>query len=92
MDVHGSIGRAALGGMACAALALGIGLAAQLTVDGRTVLNAPNLGWRDEAFADRVENAVGEHIRVRIANGLSAIVWGETCVGPAKHHDDVPAV
>src|SRR5690606_37673082 len=45
-DVHGSIGRAALGGMACAALALGIGFAAQVEAQepikvGVTVTQSP---------------------------------------------------
>lgn len=73
-------------------LPVGIGLAAQMSSDGRTVLNAPNLGWLNEPFSSRVEDAINRDVRVRVANDLSAIVWGETSVGAARGYQDVLAV
>jgi glucokinase len=71
-------------GHALAELPLGMGLAAQLSPDGRTVVNGPNLGWRDVAFADRLEAALGRPVgSVAVCNDLSAIVMGELAAGAA---------
>lgn len=54
---------------------VGVGIAAQLSSDGRTVCNAPNLGWRDLHFADILE----EHVQTPtlLVNDLNAILYGE---------------
>ena len=54
------------------------------------VLNAPNLGWRDVAFGELLERAVG--VPVRVANDLSVAAWGEKRFGAAKGIDDVVLV
>jgi len=71
-------------GRALMELPLGMGLAAQLSPDGRTVVNGPNLGWRDVAFADRMEAALGRPVgSIAVCNDLSAIVMGELAAGAA---------
>ena len=71
-------------GHALAELPVGMGLAAQLSPDGRTVVNGPNLGWRDVAFADRLEAALGRPVgSIAVCNDLSAIVMGELAAGAA---------
>ena len=74
---------------------VGIGLAAQLGPEGRTVINAPNLGWRDEPFAERV----GERLReawgaldIALVNDLNALLWGEHYAGALEDVDDALAV
>lgn len=64
---------------------LGVGLAAQLSPDGRTVVNGPNLGWRDVAVADRMEAALGRPAgSLAVCNDLAAIVMGELGAGAAQ--------
>lgn len=65
-------------------LPLGMGLAAQLSPDGRTVVNGPNLGWREVAVAERVERALGRAPgSLVVCNDLAAIVMGELAAGAA---------
>jgi glucokinase len=74
--------------------AVGIGLAGQLDKSGEMVVNAPNLGWRDEAFGEllrqTLEPELGEH-NTRIVNDLNAILWGEYCDGAVAGVADVLA-
>jgi len=65
--------------------AVGFAVAAQLGPDGRTVANAPNLGWRNEPLADLTAAALGLAAdRVRLLNDLKAIVNGELLLGAAR--------
>lgn len=71
-------------GVHTANLPLGMGLAAQLSPDGRQVVNGPNLGWRDVAVAERVERALGrDEGSLVVCNDLAAIVMGELAAGAA---------
>lgn len=74
--------------------AVGLGLAGQLDKTGETVLNAPNLGWRDVGFAGMVRQRLAGLApdRVLVANDLSAIVWGEFVAGAVADVDDVLGV
>lgn len=74
---------------------IGIGLAGQLSSDRRVVRNAPNLGWRDEPFADRVEQALDEAVgqpHVVLVNDLNGLLWGEYVAGAVAEVDDALAV
>lgn len=76
---------AAATGVVVDGLPLGMGLAAQLSPDGRTVVNGPNLGWRDVAVAERMEQALGRPSgSIAVCNDLAAIVMGELGAGAAK--------
>ena len=78
--------------------ATGIGLAGQLSTDGRTVLNAPNLGWRDVDFVDvfatqwRTEMGNEPPAAIRLCNDLNAQLWGEYIKGAVRGIDDVLAL
>ncbi len=75
---------------------IGLGIAGQLSADGRTVLNAPNLGWRDVDFVESLEEALGDHVEktpsIRVINDLNAQVWGEHIEGAVEGVEDVLAV
>lgn len=71
-------------------VAAGAGVAAQLATDARTVVNAPNLGWRDLDFGAVVQDALGHN--VHLANDLNALLFGEYMAGAAVGFDDVLAV
>lgn len=64
---------------------LGLGLAAHLSADGELVRNAPNLGWRDEPFAERLRAAI-PGVRMVVVNDLDAAAWGEARVGGGRGH------
>ncbi|HYG69194.1 MAG TPA: ROK family protein [Anaeromyxobacteraceae bacterium] len=66
---------------------LGVGVAGQVLGSTGLVLNAPNLGWRDVAFGELLERALGA--RVRVANDLAVAAWGERTFGAARGVDDV---
>lgn len=77
--------------------AVGIGLAGQLSVDGRTVQNAPNLGWRNVDFVDTYTQTLrGDHQQaapeIRLVNDLNAMLRGEHLAGAVQGFDDVLAV
>jgi glucokinase len=60
----------------------GFAVAAQLSPDGRSVANAPNLGWRDVPLADLAAAALGlAPADVMLVNDLKAIVAGEIAAG-----------
>jgi len=69
---------------------VGVGVAGQCLGATGTVLNAPNLGWRNVAFGELLSRELGAP--VRIANDLSAAAWGERLHGAAKGLDDVALV
>ncbi|RAL20138.1 hypothetical protein DL240_18690 [Lujinxingia litoralis] len=75
---------------------VGVGLAGQLSADGRRVLNAPNLGWRDVEVADLLERTLADQAHVRaplhLFNDLNALVAGEHLRGALVGLDDVLAV
>ena len=76
----------------------GIGIAGQLSLDGRTVHNAPNLGWRDVEFAEllstalEADDAVSDPPALQMVNDLNAQLWGEYIDGAVEGIDDVLAV
>ena len=63
---------------------IGVGFAGML--NGPVVVNAPNLGWRDEDFGTPLSAAVGRP--VQLVNDLSAAAWGEYAAGAAKGATD----
>jgi len=69
---------------------IGIGIAAQLADNQGTVAVSPNLGWRNVAFGDLLQAALGR--RVRVVNDVDAIAWGEATHGAAVGHRDVLTV
>jgi glucokinase len=76
-----------------AGMPLGVGFAGQLSRDGRVVRNAPNLGWRDVALADRLAAALGlDAADVVVVNDLKAILRGEMAAGAARGVSEVLAV
>lgn len=71
---------------------VGVGFAAQLSADGRTVLNAPNLGWRQIALAELMERAWDLPCgAVLVLNDLKAILAGELAMGSARGVDSAIA-
>lgn len=70
--------------------ALGVGLAAQMDASGSHVHNAPNLGWRDVAFADILQEQLGQ--RAHLVNDLNALLVGEAVGGAVEGIEDVLAV
>jgi glucokinase len=70
---------------------VGIGIAAQMSADGRTALGSPNLFQRDVPLADLVEAALPGK-RIAIANDLNAILLGEARFGAARGVRDAVAL
>lgn len=72
---------------------VGIGLAGQMSKDGKIVYNSPNLGWRDVAFTEvlRAHEELAT-TRLGVANDLNAVLFGEWCEGAAQGASDVLAV
>ena len=71
-------------------LPLGIGIAGMLDRSGNVVVNSPNLGWRDEPFADLVKDALQRE--VSLENDLSVIAWGEYRFGAAREFENAVVV
>lgn len=63
-------------------LSVGVGVAGMLRGTSGVVANAPNLGWRDEPFAQLAGAELGRP--VWLENDLSAICWGEYRFGAAR--------
>jgi glucokinase len=57
-----------------------------------TVVNAPNLGWRDVAFGELLAAALGPRRPAHVFNDVNAIAWGERVAGAARGVDDALAV
>ncbi len=76
--------------------AVGVGLAAQLSPDRRTVRNAPNLGWRNIDFVELFEDTLADIVEtapsIRLVNDLNAQLWGEHVQGAVEGVGDVLAV
>lgn len=71
---------------------VGVGFAAQLSADGRTVLNAPNLGWRQVGLAGLMEQAWNLPFgAVLVLNDLKSILAGEMAMGAARGVDSAIA-
>ncbi len=68
----------------------GVGVAGQCLGRTGTVLNAPNLGWREVPLGEPLHAALG--LEVRVVNDLSAAAWGERCFGAARGVDDAALV
>jgi glucokinase len=68
----------------------GVGVAGQCLGTTGTVLNAPNLGWRDVPLGEPLRAALG--LEVRVVNDLSAAAWGERRFGAARGVDDAVLV
>lgn len=66
---------------------IGIGAAGFVGKDRRTVLFAPNIAWRDEPLADRVEAAV--NLPTFIENDANAAAWGEYSHGVATNAESI---
>jgi len=62
----------------------GLSIAAMLR--GQTVAVAPNLGWREEAFGQKLKEQLG--VPAFLFNDLSAAAWGEFSLGAAKGFED----
>ncbi len=69
---------------------LGVGFAGFLTPDGRTVINAPNFGWRDVPLAGLLEARCAKS--VVLMNDLDAIVHAELHDGAALEAQNLLAV
>lgn len=63
--------------------AVGIGAAGFCDAERRSVVYAPNLAWRNEPLADKIEKATG--LRTVVENDANAAAWGEFRFGAAKH-------
>ena len=70
---------------------VGIGIAAMLDADG-TVVNAPNLGWREVAFLDLLRAHLPAEQPVGLYNDVAAITYGEWQRGAGAGADDVLVV
>jgi glucokinase len=66
---------------------VGVGVAGQCHSKAGTVLNAPNLGWRNVPLGPMLSKELG--LPVRIANDLAVAAWGEKRFGAAKGLSDV---
>lgn len=74
---------------------IGVAIAGQIASDERTILNAPNLDWHHIDFYSLLRAAIGSHapdVRIRIANDLNAIAWGEYNFGAAQKISSLLAV
>jgi glucokinase len=70
--------------------AAGVGVAGQCLGSTGTVLNAPNLGWRDVSLGEPLRASLG--LEVRVVNDLSAAAWGELRFGAARGVGDAVLV
>jgi glucokinase len=71
--------------------AMGVGVAGMVQKGTGTVLNGPNLGWRDVPLP-RLLQARAPKLPLFIANDLSAAAWGERCAGAGRGVDDLLVV
>ena len=60
----------------------GIGVPGTVSSDGRTVLHAPNLGWQNERFVDRLSAYLP--FPIALFQDSRAAAWGEYLVGKYK--------
>lgn len=69
---------------------VGIGCAGQISSDGRRVLFGPNLGWRDVALADILEEGIRR--TVVLENDVRAAALGEALLGAGRGCHDLICV
>ncbi|WP_182353119.1 ROK family glucokinase [Flaviflexus huanghaiensis] len=69
------------------AQSIGIGAAGFVSKDRRTILFAPNIAWRDEPLADRVEEAL--NLPVVVENDANAAAWGEFTYGVGANANSI---
>lgn len=70
--------------------AVGVGTPGWTTADGRCVVYSPNLPWRDEPLAERLEQRLG--VPVRLENDANAAAWGEFRFGAGRDADGLVAL
>ena len=66
--------------------ALGIGVAAQVDLEG-VVRGSPNLGWRNVPLKKKLEKQLG--LPVAVTNDVRAATWGEWLYGSGRGVDDL---
>ena len=69
--------------------AIGIGAAGFVDAARTSVIFAPNLAWRNEPLARRVEEATGHHVVVE--NDANAAAWAEFRFGAASGTSSAPS-
>jgi glucokinase len=69
---------------------VGVGCAGQISADGRRVLFAPNLGWRDAPLADLLEEALKRP--VTLENDVRAAALGEAALGAGQGIRDLVCI
>ncbi len=67
--------------------AVGIGVPGWAAADRRVVRYTPNLPWRDEPLADRIEQATG--LSVFVENDANAAAWAEFRFGSGRGVDSM---
>lgn len=70
--------------------AVGMGCAGFVDLDRRKIIFAPNVNWRDEPLADKVEAAT--NLPVLLENDANAAAWGEFQFGAGRDHDSTITV
>lgn len=68
----------------------GLGVPGTVSADGRTVLNAPNLGWKQAPIASVFETATG--IPAKLVQDSRAGAWGEYVAGAGRGYKNVVCV
>lgn len=76
-----------LGSAGYPVIGLGIGVAGVVSSCGNIIRQAPNLGWKDVYFRERLENAVG--LPVRMDNDTNLAAWGEYLYGDHGRPDSL---
>ncbi|MBK9033584.1 MAG: ROK family protein [Myxococcales bacterium] len=71
---------------------VGVGVAAMLGDRRGTVVNAPNLGWRDVDFGAQLAARLGPRHPLGVYNDVNAIAYGEFAAGAGRGARDLLAV
>lgn len=74
---------------------IGIAIAGQIDIDEHTIHNAPNLNWHEVDFDAVLRAQIGDLVpdaRIKIANDLNAIAWGEYQFGAGRQLPSLLAV
>jgi glucokinase len=79
-------------GVLAATVPVGVGVAAMLGDRRGTVVNAPNLGWRDVAFGAALAARLGARHPLGVYNDVNAIAYGELGAGAGRGARDLLAV